>query len=84
VAGVNPVKPRLCYRANELPQLLGISKSTWHSYVARGVGPPSIVTPGEHCRLYSARSVERWIAESERAGRLLSTREFKERQEAGQ
>jgi hypothetical protein len=76
-AGSAP-KVRLAWRGTELPQLLGISKSTWHSYVARGVAPPSITAPGGHVTLFDARTVGHWLALSEKLGRLATKKEYLE------
>jgi predicted DNA-binding transcriptional regulator AlpA len=75
---VEAPKPRLTWRSSELAELLGLSKSTFHSYVSRGVAPPAITAPGEHVTFYVASTVTDWLKRSEAAGRLLSTREYRE------
>ena len=72
----NGLSDRLAYRSNEIPGLLGISKSTWHAYVARGITPPSIGTPSGHTRLFVATTVRHWLALSEQAGHLLTREEY--------
>jgi hypothetical protein len=57
-----------------MPGLLGVSKSTFASYVARGLVPPSIEVGG--VRLFVASTVRDWLARSEQAGRLLERGEY--------
>jgi hypothetical protein len=72
-------KPRLCYRSNEMPVLLGIGRATWYGYVARGFQPPPLIAPGGHIVFYAADTVARWLSASESEGRLISLAEYRER-----
>jgi hypothetical protein len=68
------VPERLAYRWSELPQLLGISRSTWATYCARQLCPPSITNSG--ITVFRKCVVEDWLARSEAAGKFLERDEY--------
>jgi len=67
---------RLTLRSHELARVLGLSRSTLHSYISRGIAPPSISTPSGHATLFVVATVRDWLARSEAAGRLLERSEY--------
>src|SRR5262249_41157137 len=68
----------LMLRCSKMPALLDISASAWSSLRARGIGPPEVRLSDRGAVLFRYESVVRWLAESERGGRLLTTAEFNE------
>jgi hypothetical protein len=71
-----PLTDRLALRSHEVAEVLGLSRSSWHSYVGRGLCPPSIASPTGHTRLYRRETLADWLRHSERAGRLLTRDEY--------
>jgi predicted DNA-binding transcriptional regulator AlpA len=67
---------RIAYRSGEVAALCGFSKSTWYSYLARGLCPPCIPSPTGHATLFLKSTVEDWLRRSEAAGRLLNRAEY--------
>jgi hypothetical protein len=68
--------PRLAWRSCEAHQRFGLSKSTWHSLRARGIGPPAIETASGHVTLYLDSTLTDYANRSQEAGRLLTTKEY--------
>jgi hypothetical protein len=66
----------MAYRSSEVPALWGISKSNFHSLIARGYGPPAIQAQSGHTTLYLAQTLADYLAKSQEAGRLLTRMEY--------
>src|SRR5262245_3718395 len=75
----------LTIRSCRMPELLGISSSAWNALRARAISPPEIRLSERGAVLFRVEVVQRWLVESERAGRLLETKEFldRDRQQGG-